>query len=172
MKLVECELIENCLAHRRMGNKVQKKPIHKGTRVRGVVTNVALTPDSQVLALQTQDGFIIPEPFLNVIGEVKNGNNSSPSVEDVEAEVVSENSSDKSVKDVYDSLKASKIISSNRIKSKRVVNFALIGGGIALVYALVRGKNKLVYAGIGAVGGGIVGNYIGRKIAENEKTEQ
>lgn len=177
MKVVECELINNCLAQKRVGNGVKKKPFYTGNRVRGVVTNVALTPDSQVLALKTKDGYIIPEPFLNVLGEVNSGNGgqqqaTNPYIEDVDAEIIEAKSEDKSVKEVYESLKASNIISTNAIKSKRVVNFALIGAGIGLVYALVKGKNKWVFSGVGAVGGGIIGNYVGKKIKENEKTEQ
>lgn len=174
MRVVECELINDCLAPKRVGNSVKKKPFRVGQRVRGTVTNVALTPDSQVLALKTKDGYIIPEPFLNILGEVeneqKNNRNSRKSgVEDAVYEEVSEKSENKSVSDVYDSLKASKLISSNSIKSKRVVNFALGGAAIGLVYAMMKGKSKLMLTTIGAIGGGIIGNYVGRKIKENEK---
>ena len=173
MRVVECELINDCLAPKRAGNSVKKKGFMTGQRVQGTVTNVALTPDSQVLALKTKDGYIIPEPFLNIIGEVKpnqkQNTKSHGSSEDVEyAEIVEEKSEDKSVANVFDSLKASNIMSSNAVKSKRVVNFALGGAAVGLVYAMLKGKNKLLIATIGAIGGGIIGNYVGRKIKENE----
>ena len=171
MKIVECQLINDCLAQRRMGkNRVQKKPFRTGQRVRGTVTNVALTPESQVLALKTKDGWVIPEPFLNIIGEVRTENkNNDSKIEDVEAEVIEEKSENKSIKEVYESLKAADIISTNAVRSKRVVNFALMGAGIGLVYALLRGRSKLLSMTVGAVGGSAVGNYVGKKIKENEK---
>lgn len=170
MRVVECELIDDCLAPKRVGNSVKKKPFRTGSRVRGTVTNVALTPDSQVLALKTKDGYIIPEPFLNIIGEVENRQKKgtkNPYYEEIEYAEVVEDKKDKSVANVLDSLKAADIVSTNSIKSKRVVNFALGGAAVGLVYAMMKGGNKLLLSTVGAVGGGIVGNYVGRKIKEN-----
>lgn len=174
MRLVECEVIEDCLGIKRVGQSANKKPFRRGMRVVGTVTNVAMTPDSQVLAIKTKDGYIIPEPFLNVIGEVNTGRKkrktpSFSSVEDVEEfEIVDENKSEnKSVSDIYKSLKSADIISSNSLKSKRVVNFALVGAGAGLVYALLRGKGKLLSATIGGIVGGIAGNYVSKKIVDN-----
>jgi uncharacterized protein YcfJ len=174
MRVVECILINDCLAPKRVGNGVSKKAFRAGARVVGTVTNIALTPDSQVLALRTKDGYEIPEPFLNILGEVKQKKNRQKSYSNVDAdevqyaEVVEERSEDKSVSSVFQSLKAADIISTNSLKSKRVVNFALGGAAIGLVYAMMKDKNKLVMSTVGAVGGGIIGNYIGRKIKENE----
>lgn len=175
--LVECELIEDCLANKRVGKKVQKKPFRTGQRVQGVVTNIALTPDSQVMALKTKDGFIIPEPFLNVIGEVKQKgtkqSNNGGNYEDVqEAEVVSNKREKGAVKSIYDSLKSSDIISKNSVRSKQSVNFALAGAAVGLVFAMLKQKNKMLYAAVGAVGGGLVGIYLGKKQQQNEKTNE
>jgi hypothetical protein len=178
MKVVECELIEDCLAPKRVGKSVKKKGFRVGQRVRGTVTNVALTPDSQVLALKTKDGYIIPEPFLNILGEVKPNQKSSNEsktqydvgVEEANYEEVDEpKSENKSVANIFNSLKASDIVNSNAIKSKRVVNFALGGAAVGLVYAMMKGKSKLMIATIGAIGGGVIGNYVGKKIKENGK---
>lgn len=174
MRLVECELINDCLALKRQGNSAIRKPFRVGQRVIGTVSNIALTPDSQVLALKTKDGYIIPEPFLNIIREVKSkptktnkgSNNEYNSYVD-EAEVLEENNYDKSISNVYQSLKSSKIISSNSVKSKRIVNFAIGGAAICLIYAMLKGKNKLVLSAIGGVAGGFIGNYVGKKIKEN-----
>lgn len=175
MKLVECILINDCLAQKRVGNSVKKKPFRTDSRVVGVVTNVALTPDSQVLALKTQDGYIIPEPFLNVIGEVKGGSrqqkaNKETQYEDIEdAEIIEDEKEEKSIVNVFESLKASNIVTNNSLKSKRVVNFALGGAAIGLVYAMLKRKNKLIVSTLGAITGGIVGNYVSSKIKENDK---
>ena len=169
MRVVECELINDCLAPKRVGNSVKKKGFRMGSRVRGTVTNIALTPDSQVLALKTKDGYLIPEPFLNILGEVdaNQGRQKKSDSADIEYAEVIEETDEKSVANVFQSLKASDIISTNSIKSKRVVNFALGGAAVGLVYAMMKGGNKLVFSTVGAVGGGIIGNYISGKIKEN-----
>jgi len=173
MKIVECELINDCLAPKRVGNSVKKKGFRIGSRVRGTVTNIALTPDSQVLALKTKDGYLIPEPFLNILGEVdenrqKKRTNSADDEYDY-AEVIEEDKNEKSVSNVFQSLKSADIISTNSIKSKRVVNFALGGAAVGLVYAMMKGGNKILLSTVGAVGGGIIGNYVSGKIKENGK---
>ena len=171
MRVVECELINDCLAPKRVGNSVKKKPFRMGSRVRGTVTNIALTPDSQVLALKTKEGYIIPEPFLNILGEVnsKSGQNNNTQSNEIEyAEVVEDKSEDKSVSSVIKSMKAADIISTTSIKSKRVVNFALFGAAIGLVYAMMKNGNKLLSISVGAAGGGVIGNYISKKIKDNE----
>jgi hypothetical protein len=166
MRQVECILIDDCLAPKKVGNAVRKKGFRRGQRVIGSVTNIALTPDSQVLALKTKDGYIIPEPFLNIIGEVGDKKEDKKYFADAEyVEIVEDNDeSEKSVTEVVDSLKASKIISDNSLKSKRVVNFAFAGAAIGLVYSMIKGQNKLVSSAIGAVIGGIIGNHISGKI--------
>lgn len=177
MQVVEAVLIEDCLAPKRMGEQsVGKKPFRRGTRIRGVVTDIALTPDSQVLALKTKDGYLIPEPFLNVLGAVEDDAFSSRSAHDdiQDAEIVEEREyttdKTKSVMDVYNSIKASDIVSRNSKKSKHAVNFALIGGGLGLVFALLRGKSKWIYMAGGVIAGGMVGNYYGHKIIKNNET--
>ena len=94
MQLVECVLIEDCLAPKRVGNTKASKPFRKGQRVRGIVENIAITPDHQVLALKTESGHLIPEPFLNVIGEVQNKKAQPSRFSDVEyAEVIEDDES-------------------------------------------------------------------------------
>lgn len=170
MRLVECILIDDCLAPKRVGNTAKKKAFRRGQRVQGTVTNIALTPDSQVLALKTKQGYVIPEPFLNIIGEVGSSapQESDPYSEVEYAEVIEEEDKDPSMTSITDSIKASNLVKTNSIKSKRVVNFAFGGAAIGLVYAMMKGQNKLLSSAIGAIGGGIIGNYVSRKIKDNE----
>lgn len=170
MRLVECILIDDCLAPKRVGNTAKKKAFRRGQRVQGTVTNIALTPDSQVLALKTKQGYVIPEPFLNIIGEVGSSapQESDPYSEVEYAEVIEEDDKDPSMTSITDSIKASNLVKTNSIKSKRVVNFAFGGAAIGLVYAMMKGQNKLLSSAIGAIGGGIIGNYVSRKIKDNE----
>lgn len=170
--VVKCILIEDCLAQKRFGKTVSKKPFRRGQTVHGIVTNIALTPDSQVLALKTKEGYVIPEPFLNIIGAVKSESKSKPSsdiYEDVDYEEVKEESSGtKSVNEIAKAFKKTDFIKGNAIRSKYVINFAIGGAALAFLYAVSKGTNKLVYAGLGAIGGGIVGNYVGNKIKQYE----
>tara|TARA_R110001599_G_scaffold142533_6_gene323225 strand:- start:1127 stop:1639 length:513 start_codon:yes stop_codon:yes gene_type:complete len=170
MRLVECILIDDCLAPKRVGNTAKKKAFRRGQRVQGTVTNIALTPDSQVLALKTKQGYVIPEPFLNIIGEVGSSapQESDPYSEVEYAEVIEEDDKDPSMTSITDSIKASNLVKTNSIKSKRVVNFAFGGAAVGLVYAMMKGQNKLLSSAIGAIGGGIIGNYVSRKIKDNE----
>lgn len=177
MVLVECVLIEDCLAPKRVGNTKTSKPFRRGQRVRGVVENIAITPDHQLLALKTQDGYLIPEPFLNVLGEVKNKNKQDSKYSDIEyAEIVEDedlSNESKGVKEIinaYGKIKPSNIILKNAVRSKHTVNFALAGGLIGLVYAMFKGKSKMIFATIGVVGGGVIGNYYGNKIKNDETT--
>jgi len=175
MTVVECILIEDCMAQKRVGNKAKSKPFRTGQRVRGVVTNIALTPDSQVMALKTKDGFVIPEPFLNVIGAVNNEKAGASRGEEVQyAEIVEEDnyktSGAKNIVKAYEGLKASDLIKQSTRTSKFTAKFAVGGALVGVVYAMLRGKNKALFSAIGAVGGGLLGNYYGKKIKENEKT--
>jgi len=178
MQEVECELIEDCLAPRRVGKVAQKKAFRRGQRVRGIVSNIALTPDSQVLALKTKEGYLIPEPFLNVLGAVNSGGKkqarTSSSAEGFEyAEVIEEENEpkEKSIANVFNGLKTSDLIKRNSTKSKQVVNFGLGGAVIGVIYAMYKGGNKLIYGAIGAAAGGIIGNYVANKMKENDKSE-
>lgn len=180
MKVVECVLIEDCLAPKRVGKMISKKGFRAGQRVRGVATNIALTPDAQVMALKTKDGYIIPEPFLNVIGEVQPNGGGAKASDDIEYAEVIEGDSDsdkesrvvKAAKTAYGSIKASEIIGKTAMRSKYTINFALTGGAIALVYAMLKSKNKFIFAAIGVVIGGMAGNYYGKKIKENESESE
>jgi len=176
MRLVECVLIEDCLAPKRVGNMKTSKPFRRGQRVRGVVQNIALTPDHQVLALKTESGHLIPEPFLNVIGEVPNQNAQKSKDSEIEyAEIVedenlsSESKGIKGIINTYGKMKASSIVSKNALRSKHAINFALAGGAIGLIYAMFKGKSKMLFATIGAVGGGVLGNYYGKKINDDDR---
>ena len=172
MRIVECILIDDCIAPKRVGNTAKKKAFRRGQRVRGTVSNIALTPDSQVLALKTKDGYLIPEPFLNILGEVEGGapkqNDTYEGVEYAEIMEDEEDAKNPSLSNITDSIKASNIISTNSIKSKRVVNFAFGGAAVGLVYAMMKGQNKLLASAVGAIGGGIIGNYVSTKIKDNE----
>lgn len=175
MPLVKCTLIEDCLAPRRAGKSVQKKAFRRGQSVVGTVSNIALTPDSQVLALKTKDGYLIPEPFLNIIGAVgeekqqQQSQNKDPYYEEVQDAEVIDDKKENSVANVFNGLKTSGIISKNSVRSKQIVNFGIGGALIGIIYAMMKGKNKLMCAAIGAAGGGIIGNYVSNKLNENGK---
>ena len=177
--IVECRLIEDCIAQKRTRSGVQKKPFRIGTKVIGIVENVAITPDHQLLALKTKEGYIIPESFLNVIGAV--GKTNSKPVKDAyyeeiqEAEIVDdENDSRQKGKIlIKNGGKISDLVAKSSKQSKSTVNFALYGTGIAVVAALLMQKNKFAFGVMGALIGGMIGNYYGKLTEnENEKTNK
>lgn len=169
MKILECELIEGCLAIKKNGNSVKKKAYNVGDIVQGTITNIALTPDSHVAALKTKEGYIIPEPFLNVIREIplesnKKSNSKKESVEYADFEEIEVEKKD----NIFQDIKSVDLFSGNSDRSKLVVNFAIGGLVVGLVFAMLKKKNKLIYSTVGAFGGGIIGNYVNEKMKENE----
>jgi hypothetical protein len=168
MQLVECILIEDCLAPKSKLNSVNKKGFRKGNRVVGVVESFQLSPESNILALKTKEGYIIPEPFLNVIGAVASDGNETEEHDEIPyAEVVDNkkeySTTQKKIVDSISSIKQTNVKSDTKHKSKHTVNFAIGGGIIGLGFAMAKGKNKLVFTTLGIVCGGFIGNQLGDK---------
>jgi hypothetical protein len=173
MILVECKLIDDCLAQKRMGRKVLKKPYRMGQRVTGIAVDLSPAPDTQLMALETQDGYVIPEPFLQIIGEVEQPNSKKETYyEEIEdAEIVEDKPS--STKEENKRIIKDLVMNStkkNKFTSKFIFGGALLGGAIAMY----SGKSKFLYAVVGAIGGGVLGNYVGNKAKsiEDEKTSE
>lgn len=153
--IVECALIDDCLAQKKSGATMLKKPYKTGEKVVGIVVDLSPAPDRQFLALQTKDGYVIPEPFLNVIGEKK----SSSTAYYEEIENVKE---EKDIDTVTTTVK--EYILNNNKDNKAIMKFALSGLVVGVLLALYLEKSKLVYGGIGLLGGGFLGNYVNNKI--------
>ena len=135
-------------------------------KVKGKLSHLGLLPENQILILETAEGFMIPPHFLIEIRPQEQ----KPKYETFdESEVVSDK--DLVNKETLTKIKDSKIldvnniISNTKIKSKYLIQGAIYGGLVMLVFAMYKGKNKLLFSSIGAVGGGVLGNLYKKHIA-------
>ena len=157
--VVECALIDDCLAQKKSGETMLKKPYKTGEKVIGIVVDLSPAPDRQFLALQTKDGYVIPEPFLNVIGEVEKKPTQTAYYEEINDVEEKEN------KDFTPAINSVKDYIAKETKdNKAIMQFALSGLVVGVLLALYLGKSKLVYGGIGLVGGGLLGRYVNKKV--------
>jgi len=155
--LIEATLINDCLSPKGSLSSEDKKPFHKGDKVVGRVVDIK-NGDSKMLGLQTVEGYIIPDAFVEPIGEFK-GDPNDLGIQDAEY-YEEESIGKKAVSDSIQKVNPKNLISSNSMRSKKAVQIGVAGGLLGLVVAMIYGKNKLISTGIGAFGGMVVGNYI------------
>lgn len=150
----------------RIGQKVDTKPLSR------TMSNVQM--------MVTQDGFVIPSSHLRILNRATQNN--SRSNFDASAQNKSENEVEYAtvVEDkpkVY-SLPMNNVVNSDfvsklKTKSKASVNGAVIGLVAGFVYAVAKGKNKLIFTAIGSVGGFFLGSAYSNfmNIDENSKKD-
>jgi|TARA_R110000751_G_scaffold90890_5_gene178242 hypothetical protein len=134
------------------GKKLKFKSFKEGDEIKAFPFNQSDVPGNHVPVFKTKDGFIIPESYLNIIGE------ESPPIQEAKVVKDSDYISKDTIENVKNNLQAKNIIESTKTKSKHTVNGALIGGVIGLAYALMKGNNKLISSAIGILAGGFAGN--------------
>ena len=166
---VKCRLIDDFNAPKRVNSGVMHKTFRRNQIVYGVPVNFSMTPDNLMMALQTKEGFMIPEQFLNILSAPPNQEkrdrissqkyDSSEIIEKKPLQIKKWFS-----KANGDSLSPKELVSDTMRNSKTRVNFALAGGLVALVYAMIKGKNKLIMTAIGGfVGAGAGTIYVNSK---------
>ena len=160
-KVYRCRLLQNFRSPKKImnGKKLAFKQFTEGSEVVGSRFNQAESPVNYAPVFKTTDGYIIPQSYLQVLGQVQGAQKEVLQ----EAVVVKDNdyiskSSIDSVKSATSNLSGSTLVDSEKLRSKYAVNGAMIGGAIGVVYALMKGQNKLVLGGIGIVLGGVGGN--------------
>lgn len=114
-----------------------------------------------VPAFMTKDGYVIPRNNIMIIG-VEGQNSHSNMAELQEARVIKDSDliSEDNKKKLKELNTISQITSIEKQRSKYMTNGAIIGGIIGLAYAMYKGENKFMFAMLGVVGGGFVGNQI------------
>jgi len=163
--MVKCRLIEDFVAPKRSSNGVIQKKFKRNQIVYGYPANVSMTPDNLMMVLQTKDGFMIPEQALNILSIPPNQKKTAQKFDKVE---VVEKKPLK-LKEWFsvgksDSLSPKDLVADTMRNSKTTVNFALAGGAVALIYAMIRGKNKLIMTAFGGfVGAGLGTVYVKTK---------
>lgn len=109
---------------------------------------------------KTKDGFIIPKSNIMIIGVEEQPKNDLSSIP--EAQIVG--NSEFQPKDLKEKIgnigSVNSIIKTEAIRSKYMVNGALIGGIVGLAYAMYKGESKFMFAALGVVGGGFIGKTV------------
>ncbi len=162
MSNIKCRLLEDVKAKKPMGNSVIQKVYRKNQIVLGIPIDVSMTPDHQLMALQTKDGFIISETALDILSSPSTTKPKPAPVYDEAKEVVDKTPSLKSIFKKPKTLKylnATDIVDNTKIKSKTTIQFAIGGMIIGVVYAMLRSKNKLILGALGGFAGGTIGNF-------------
>jgi hypothetical protein len=148
-----CILINDFRSPKRNSNGkgLMWKNFKAGQTIKGVMHNHATTPDMEVLVIKTREGYIIPKENLNIFPAKSNFNAIQ------EAEVINENPRTINQNPNVQT-KPLTLVNDIKSTSKTTINGAMVGALIGVVYAMIKSKNKLVFASIGAAGGGFVGN--------------
>tara|TARA_R110002020_G_scaffold44348_2_gene127983 strand:- start:772 stop:1284 length:513 start_codon:yes stop_codon:yes gene_type:complete len=161
MKGLKCKILQDYQAKRPHGRNVIAKTFRENQIIVGNPIDVSMTPDHQIMALETKEGFIIPESYIDVLSPPPSY--SPPQQEEYqEAEEVKDNSS--TYKQIFKKpkslkhLSAADVVENTGIKSKTTVQFAIGGMIIGLIYAMLRQKNKIVLGALGGFAGGTIGN--------------
>jgi|GEM_PF-5288407 len=156
-KYYRATLIESWRAPKKVGGNIEYKSFPKGTKVEVAKYNRASTPLNYVPIYKTRDGFGIPEAHLHILGAIKSDIPKANVVKD--SDMVSSETMNKAKKKASAHRKES-MVAGQKTRSKAMVNGALIGGGIALIYAMYKGKeNKAMIAAFGVIAGGIGGKF-------------
>ncbi len=158
-QLVECRLIQDWRAPKQIDNgaKVEYKTFKKDETVYGYPFQQGSsdTGANFVSVLKTKDGFIIPESYLNVIGEAK-----QVSAEDASKtpQTTTDSPSTTALPGVISGLA--------KTRTKIAIRGAMIGAGLGLAYTFWKGGNKIMFASMGALGGFIAGNMYAKSKEE------
>jgi len=133
----------------RIGQMVNVKPFKK------TLSNVQMTV--------TQDGFVIPSSHLRILSSTAPNNSQSnfdaqpKNGNEVEYATIVEDKP-KTVSLPMNSIVNSDFVSKLKTKSKASVNGAVVGLVAGFVYAIAKGKNKLIFTALGSVGGFFLGS--------------
>mgnify|MGYP001024460413 CR=1 FL=1 len=162
---MKCKVVipVNGVKRNRDGSIALKKRFKANAEVDGKFIRHGLLPENQVVLFVTRDGYLIPPHCLM---EIKNMKESYDDIQEAK-EVKEESYLDKEkVKKIKDSgvLDIKSMISNSEIASKHMIQGAIGGGLIMLVFAMYKGKSKLLFAAIGAIGGGVLGKLYNKHI--------
>lgn len=158
-----CQLIQNCYGEKRpikAGGKKQYKKFMAGTKVLGKAFNASEIPTQYTPAIMTKDRFIITQNNLMLLGE-------EHEAKIVDDKIKESKELQKKFKSYYNANGVDGIMSDQKKKSKYMMNGAIAGGIIVMLYSMMKGQNKLNGFIIGAVLGGLTGKYLGQYVTKN-----
>lgn len=147
--VLRCRLTKKFRSPKEVNGKLVFKEFKRGDYVTGKMYDAGSNPFSNLPIFKTNHGYMIPESFLNIVEE---------EVIQDSVEVKDEDFLKGKLK-LENRLKSPISIFTNEEKrSKYMIYGSMIGGLIGLSYAMYYGKNKPIYALIGLIGGGTIGN--------------
>lgn len=152
-----CQVIQNCYGEKRpikAGGKKQYKKFEAGTKVLGKAYNASDIPTTYTPAVITKDRYIITQNNLMLLGEEQEAQVIN------DKEIASKELKNK-FKSFYNANGVDGIMSDQKKRSKYMMNGAIIGGVTILLYAMMKGQNKMNGFILGAVLGGLGGKFVG-----------
>jgi hypothetical protein len=133
------------------GQKKQYRKYNVGEKVSGVEHNASDIPSQYVPAIMTKDRFVITQNNLMLIGEEQ------------DAELVQDDlASDKLLNrfKMFYNANGQGTLKAQQVKSKFMINGALIGGVTCFGYAVMKGANKKTAVVLGLVVGALIGKFV------------
>lgn len=164
-EVLKCRLIQSFRSPKKImgGKKLTYKMFKEGEVVEGSVFNQSSNPLNYIPVIKTKDGYIIPESYITIIAAVPSPT-ATPRKDEGgfdEAQVVENKDllSDETKEGMKSVTKnfGSGFVGKTKSQSKHMVNGAMIGAGAGILYGLMKGGNKLMLGGMGALLGGFIG---------------
>jgi len=155
--LLFCQVIQNCAGVKRpqfSGQKIKYKNYRIGDRIKGREHNDSQIPMQSMPTIKTLDGFIINASNLTVLGEEQDAEVLN------DKDLVSERLKNK-FNTIFSNANGTQgIVSDQRRKTKFMVNGAISGGTLLVLYAVIKGGNKTSCFIFGAIIGGTIGKFL------------
>lgn len=159
-----CQVIQNCYGEKRpikAGGKPHLKKFEAGTKILGKAFNASHIPTQYTPAVITKDRFIITQNNLMLLGEEQE----AQVIQD--KEIASKELKNK-FKSFYNANGVDGIMTDQKKRSKYMMNGAIIGGVTILLYAMMKGQNKMNGFILGAVLGGLAGKFVGDYVTKKQ----
>lgn len=153
-RILYCQVAMPCMGVKKPkmgGQKIQYKRYNVGEKVSGIEYNASDIPNQYVPAIMTKDRFVITQNNLMLIGEEQ------------EAEVIKDEPvSDKLINrfKMFYNANGQGTLKAQQVKSKFMINGALIGGVTCFGYAVMKGTNKKTAIVLGLVVGALIGKFV------------
>ncbi len=161
----EFQLVEEWNAPKAGTYPVQYRLFRVGETVTGKVHN-----PTNIKTLYTKEGYAIPLNVMKQVRSYKPQTNTMPANgTNLNQKIYTE--SPKSPSGMVDdaiSKSPKTIVGEITNRTKTATTYALVGGGIALVYALAKRKSWMMWTLGGIIAGGYIGNIIGNHTEESK----
>ena len=143
------------------GQIALKKRFKANSIVDGRYVRHGLLPENSVTLFMTKEGFLIPPHCLMEVKNVKYAE--FDEAEEVKKDAYYDKEKIEEIKD-KGILNIKDIVKDSKMTSKYVIQGAVGGGLIMLIFAMYKGYNKYLLSALGIVGGGFVGNLYKKHI--------